>query len=83
MLQEEVATARDELEEMNTRVARADQTEADLGRTRRRLEEKEAELGEVKVKLNDNYVLVAQLSSENLRTLGEKVGRGLVVFRVF
>jgi len=45
--------------------------EKELSKKRKEEEGMRKELEEIKEKLNNNYVLVAQLSSENLRILGE------------
>ena len=64
---------------------KADQVEAveaDLATAKTGLAAKTVELAEIQEKLNDNYRLVAKLSSENLKLSGEKVRADELVAQV-
>ena len=64
---------------------KADQVEgltSDLSVTKTSLAAKSGELTEVQEKLNENYRLVAKLSSENLKLSGEKVKADQLVAQV-
>ena len=75
-----------QLQEQASSLARkADQVDgltADLTIAKTNLAAKGAELTEVQEKLNDNYRLVAKLSSENLKLSGEKLKADQLVAQV-
>ena len=60
----------------------AEAVEADLATAKTGLAAKTVELAEIQEKLNDNYQLVAKLSSENLKLSGEKVRADELVAQV-
>ena len=54
------------------KIQKSEAMEVQIGKMEKQLKSKEEENGAMQSKLNENYVLVAQLSSENLRVMGEK-----------